>query len=283
VAAAACEEDENNGLLADILAGGHLLRHPIAPTPDMPSFTGFSQSELLDQLHRCGSTLTFEARSPQGDVIDTASISNGSAASITVIKDGRIFITDDLLAVMCGDVLARDVVRVFAEIPGTLPIAPLGEFNGDRTINVASVSTALPGDAVTNFDLVFTRERSQCGIDNGGTQTIELYRVAVTVLGGAGSTAGTWEGLCTEGPLAGTYEATIDNDGNVTGTFAGSASGSITGTVNGDGTFNATASGSAGTCTWAGTVSGFGNSFTGSGTWGGCGSCSGSWTSGGGS
>jgi hypothetical protein len=277
VAAGACEEDENNGLLADILTGGHLLRHPIAPTPDMPFFTGFSQAELLDQLHRCGSRLTFEARSPQGDLIDTASIEGGTATSITVIKDGRLAIQDELLPIMCGDVLARDVVRVFAEIPGTLPTAPLGTLDGDRTIDVASVLTALPGDEPGNFSLVFTRDRSQCGIDNGGVTTMELYRTSVTVLGGAGSGGGTWQGNCTEGPLSGTFEVTIDNDGNVTGTYAGGASGQITGTVNGSGTFNASASGAAGICTWAGTISGFGSNLAGSGTWGGCGSCSGTW------
>jgi hypothetical protein len=278
VAAYACEEDENNGLLADILTGGHLLRHPIAPTPDMPSYTGFSQAELLDQFHRCGSLISFEARSPQGDVIDTAFIEGGTSTTITVIKDGRITIQDELLGLMCGDVLARDEVSVLAEIPGTFVTTPLGILNGDRTIDVAGVLNALPGDEPVNFDLVFTRARVQCGIDDGGTTPMELYRTSVTVLGGAGAGGGTWQGNCEEGPLAGTFQVTIDNDGNVTGTYEGAVSGGITGTVDGSGTLNASASGAAGTCTWSGTVSGFAGNLTGQGTWGGCGSCSGSWS-----
>lgn len=276
VAANACEEDRNSGLLADILTGGHSLNHPISPTAQMPPFTGFSQSELLEQYHRCGSSLSFETRSTQGDLIDNTSIAGETSASITVVKDGHITIEDDLLGLMCGDVLARDEVRLFAEIPHTLPTAPLGTFNGNRTIDVAGVLTTLPGDEAGDFDLVFTRDRSQCGIDNGGVPTIELYRVHVRVLGGAGSGTGTWGGGCGGQSPGGTFEITIDNDGNVTGTYAGTHSGTITGTVNGAGTFNASASGTAGGCTWSGTIGGFGANLTGSGGWD-CSNCSGGW------
>jgi len=276
VAGDACEEDGNSGLLADILTGGHALNHPVAPTPQMPSFTGFTQAELLDQYHRCGSTLAFEARSPQGDLIDNVSIAGETSASVTVIKDGKIAIEDDLLGLMCGDVLARDQVKLFAEIPNTLPTAPLGTFNGDRTIDVASVLNTLPGDQPGDFDLVFTRDRSQCGIDNGGVPTIELYRMHVRVLGGAGSGGGIWGSSCSDPGPGGTFAVTIDNDGNVTGTYSGTHSGTITGTVNGAGTFNATASGTAGGCTWAGVISGFGSNLTGEGGWD-CDNCSGGW------
>ncbi len=280
VAGEACEDDGNSGLLADMLTGGHALNHPIAPTAQLPPFTGFSQPELLDQYHRCGSSLSFQTRSPQGDVIDVVSVQGTTSASITVIKDGNIAIEDELLGLMCGDVLARDVVRIFAEIPGSLPTAPLGDFNGDRTLQVSTILNALPGDEATNFDLVFTRDRSQCGIENGGTQRIELYRVTVIVLGGAGDISGTWGGECASGTIGGTFDANIDNNGTVTGTFDGDVSGGISGFVNGDGTFNATASGAAGSCTWTGTVSGFGANLTGEGSWGGCGTCSGGWSSG---
>ena len=276
VAANACEEDENSGLLADILTGGHSLNHPIAPTAQMPPFTGLSQAELLDQYHRCGSSLSFETRSPQGDVIDNVSVAGETSASITVIKDGRIAIEDNLLGLMCGDVLARDEVRVFAEIPNTLPTAPLGIFNGNRTIDVANVLDALPGDEAVDFDLVFTRNRSQCGIDNGGVPTIELYRMHVRVLGGAGSGSGAWGSSCSDPEPGGTFEVTIDNDGTVTGTYTGTHTGTITGTVNGAGTFNATASGTAGGCTWSGVISGFGANLSGSGGWN-CTNCSGGW------
>jgi hypothetical protein len=284
VALAACEEDENSGLLSDILSGGHKLNHPITPAEDLPPFSGFSKSELLDQFHRCGSHLHFEARSPQGDVIDETRVgeNGGTTGTVTVIKDGRIAITDDLLGLMCGDVLARDVVRVLAALPGQLPTVPLGTLDGDRVINVASTLSALPGDEVTDFDLVFERNRKQCGIDDG-VPTIELYRVTVRVLGAAGSGGGTWEGTCPndfEG--GGTYSFAIDNDGNVTGTFAGDASGTISGVVTGSGTFNAAANGTAGGCTWSGTLSGFGDHITGSGTWTCDSGCSGTWTSGGG-
>lgn len=276
VAGNACETDDNSGLLSDILTGGHTLNHPVAPTAQMPSFTGFTQSELLEQYHRCGSTLSFEARSPQGDVIDIATIDGGTEASITVIKDGRIAIQDDLLGLMCGNILALDVVRVFAEIPNTLPVAQLGIFNGDRTIDVATVLNALPGDEAVDFDLVFTRNRSQCGIDNGGQTAIELYRTHVRVLGGAGTGGGVWGSSCSDPGPGGTFQVTIDNDGNVTGTYSGTHSGTITGTVNGAGTFNATASGTAGGCTWSGIIGGFGANLTGEGGWD-CPNCTGSW------
>jgi hypothetical protein len=278
VASDACSEDHNNALLGDILSGGHLLNHPIVPDAQMPPFTGFAQPDLLEQYHRCGSSLAMEAESAQGNLVDAISVDedNPTGASITVIRDGRISITDDMIGLMCGQVLARDVVRVFAEIPNTLPSAPLGTLVGDRVIDVASTLGALPGDEPGDFDLVFTRDRTQCGFDNGGSPTIEVYRVHVHVLGGAGSGTGTWGSGCTNPGPGGTFEITIDNDGNVTGTYAGTHSGTITGTVNGAGTFNASASGTAGGCTWSGTISGFGANLTGSGGWD-CTNCSGGW------
>ncbi len=273
VAGEACEEDQNSGFLADILTGGHVLNHAIGAVPQMPPYTGFTQAEVLEQYHRCGSSLSFEARSPQGDLIDSITIEGGTQATITVIKDGQIAIEDNLLGLMCGNALARDEVRLFAEIPNTLPTAALGTFSDDRTLDVASVLDALPGDEPVDFDLVFTRDRSQCAIDNGGVPTIELYRTHVRVLGGAGTGTGTWGG-CTS--ASGTFECTIDNDGHVTGTYAGTHSGTITGTVNGAGTFEATASGTAGGCTWQGTISGFGANLRGSGSFD-CGTCGGGW------
>lgn len=282
VAGNACEDDENNALLSDILSGGHLLNHPIAPTADMPGFTGFSQSDLLDQYHRCGSTLVFETRAAQGGVIMSATVGEGGNPNgdVTVINNGTIAIEDNLLPLMCGQTLARDVVKVIAEIPNQLPVVQLGALNTSMNVNVASTLNALPIDEPQPFDLVFTRDRAQCGIDNGGVTNIELYRVRVNVLGAIGAGGGVWTGDCTSGAVSGTFSIEIDNQGRVTGGYGGSASGSIEGVVNGSGTFNASANGTAGPCSWSGTVSGVGNNgLTGSGTWscGGAG-CSGTWS-----
>lgn len=282
VAGDACEEDENNALLGDILSGGHLLNHPISADAQMPSFTGFSQSDLLDQYHRCGSTLVLETRAAQGGVIMSATVGEGGnpTGDVTVINNGTIVIEDNLLALMCGQTLARDVVKVIAEIPNSLPVVQLGELNTSMNVNVAATLNALPTDEPQPFDLVFRRDRSQCGIDNGGTPTIELYRVHVNVLGAIGAGGGTWVGACTSGEVSGTFSFQIDNQGRVTGSYGGSASGSIDGVVNGSGTFNAAANGTAGPCSWSGTINGVGNNgLTGSGTWscGGAG-CSGTWS-----
>ena len=279
VAAAACEEDENNALLGDILSGGHLLNHPIVPVLEMPAFTGFSQEELLEQSHRCGSTLTVDARAAQGAVLNTLEIdSETEAGNITVVNNGIVHIEDGILPLMCGQVLARDVVKVHAELPNTLPVVQLGSLNTSLNVNVATTLDGLPVDEPQPFDIVFTRDRAQCGISNGGSPTIELFRVHVNVLGALGAGAGEWQGGCSSGPVNGTFTIEIDNEGHVTGGYGGSASGSIQGTVNASGNFDASASGTAGECTWSGTVSGFGSSLTGSGSWT-CGAgCSGSWT-----
>ena len=278
VAASACEEDENNALLGDILSGGRLLNHPVTPDGQMPNFTGFPQSELLDQFHRCGSTIDLEARAAQGGVIMSTTVGEGggSGGSVTVVNNGIIAVEDHILGLLCGQTLARDVVNVIAEIPNHLPVVQLGALNTAMNVNVASILDQLPIDEPQPFDLVFTRTRKQCGIDDGGVPTIELYRVHVNVLGAAGAGSGTWAGGCPSGSVSGTFTMEIDNDGNVTGTYAGSASGTIVGTVTPSGVFDASASGTAGPCSWSGNISGFGSTLTGSGSWS-CGSvgCSG--------
>jgi hypothetical protein len=280
VAADACAQDENNSFYLDILTGGHALNHAVTPVPEMPQFTGFQQSEIVDEMHRCGATVIVEARTQQDDPLDSATIQGGSG-SVRVIDQGKLVLTSDILNFTCGSIVARPPLRVRAEIPGHLPVVSLGTLSGPLTLQVASIVSSLPrpgGDPPREFDVVIERDRSVCDIDAPGT--IELCRIAVDTHGFEGGMTGTWSGGCQGGGASGTFQISVARDGTVTGTYDGDAAGDITGTVTPDGTFDATASGGAtGGCTWTGTLSIAGGSLSGSGSWEcGNGQCSGGWS-----
>ncbi len=182
VARDACEEDGNTSLLLDILSGGDLLRHPLGVGRSMPPYTGLSAEDLYGEVHRCGSRLSFTSTGSAGEHVDDLLVGGViTTGAIAATADGHIDIEDDLASINCGrGVFAGDVVNVAAVIPGVVSV-PLGVLDGNRTISMASVQGALPGDTLTAFDLVFTREREQCDLPATGSPTIELYRVTVQV------------------------------------------------------------------------------------------------------
>jgi hypothetical protein len=282
VAREACDEDENNSFLRDILTGGHALGHPIAPIPEMPPFTGFPQPEVVDEMHRCGSSVFVEAKTTQNELLDSDTIGLASeSGSIRVIENGRIVLTSDILGFTCGGIVQRPPIRVRAEVPNTLPVVQLGTLSGQMTINVATTLSSLPeigNEPPRNFDLVIERDRSVCGIDAAGA--IELCRVQVNTTGFEGSMQGTWTGGCSSGPVSGTFAIHIARDGTVIGSYDGSAAGTIDGAVTSNGTLDASANGSAGPCTWSGSMSITGGILSGSGSWSCDAGCSGNYTSG---
>jgi hypothetical protein len=93
----------------------------------------------------------------------------------------------------------------------------------------------------------------------------------------SGSFSGTWSGDC-YGNISGSFSITISISGEVTGSYTGDESGSINGTVGNDGTFQATGSGSAGTCSWIGSMRTTTQGFSGSGSWSCFDECDGSWS-----
>jgi hypothetical protein len=191
-------------------------------------------------------------------------------------------LTDDMLGFTCGGVVSRPPITVRAEIPEHLPGVPLGNFSGTKTINVATTLAQLPapeeGELPSSFDLVIERARSVCNIEEPGT--IEVCRIHVDTTGFLGAMEGLWSGNCPGGPVSGTFAVEIHSDRTVTGGINGATTGFIEGTVSTNGTFDATANGTAGECTWSGSLNLNGGAVNGSGTWS-CGAagCSGEYHS----
>ena len=278
VAREACDEDENNSFYLDILTGGHLLAHPITPVPEMPAFTGFPEPEIVDEMHRCGSSVVAQAKTAQDEILDSATIAlDGQPGSIRVTETGKIVLTGDVLPFNCGGIISRPPLRVRAEIPDNLPVVALGTLSGQMTVNVAATLSSLPrpgGETARDFDIVIERDRAVCGIDAPGV--IELCRISVNTEGFEGAMSGTWSGSCEDGGVGGTFSIVVARDGSVTGTYEGGASGTISGAVTANGSFDASANGSAGSCTWSGSMSLAGGALSGSGSWS-CATCSGVW------
>ena len=273
VALDACAEEENKQFLIDILTGGHELNHAVIPAREMPSYAGLQVSDLLDALHRCGSSITVDAKTQANETLDSSSVPlDNHSGSLRVTRDGKIEIVSNVLSFTCGGIVSRPPIRVRAEIPNNLPVVQLGTLSGQMTVNVASIISALPapgGVTPRNFDLVFERDLAVCGV--GGPGAVELCRVSVNSSGFEGAISGSWSG-CGQ---SGTFDITIAADGTVTGTFAGTASGTIDGNVTANGALAADASGGAGGCTWSGTVTLSGGSLSTSGSWSCDGGCSG--------
>lgn len=257
VASAACEDDENNSFLLDMAKGGHALNHPITPEPEFPAFTGFTQSEIVEELQTCGSSFTAEARTSQNDLLGTSEIDSGDSGSVRVTDVGKVLITDNTLGFTCsGGIVSRTPIRVRAEIPEDPPVVQLGNLSGSLSVNVHSVLTQLPApeenELPNGFDLVFERDRKVCGIDEPGV--IELARIHVDAQGFVTQMHGTWTGACPGGGVNGEFTIQILDNGDVTGGYGGSGSGEITGHVSGNGILDASASGTAGDCHWQGAV-----------------------------
>lgn len=267
VAADACAQDDNNHFYLDLLTGGHALNHPVTPVPELPQFTGFALTDLVDEMHRCGAGVTVHARTQQDDVLDSAVVTGGTG-SVRVIDKGKLVIVSDIHSFNCDGIVTRPPVRVRAEIPGNLPVVALGNLSGQMTLNVENILAALPqpgNDPPREFDLVLERDRAVCGI--AATGSVELCRVSVDTHGFEGAMGGVWSGGCQSGGVSGTFAITVARDGTVSGTFDGSATGTISGTVTANGSFDASANGSAGGCTWTGTLSIAGGGLSGSGSW----------------
>lgn len=279
VASAACEQDEENSFLLDLLQGGHPLGHPMTGIPQFPDFTGFTQSELVDEIQTCGSTFTAEARATTNELLGTSVIAGGDEGTVRAPNPGKVVIIDNTLGQTCNGIVSRTPIRVRAERPGQVPAVQLANLSGSLSVNIQTVIASLPepvGGPETNFDLVVERDRNICGI--GETGTIELARIHVNAEGFSGAMEGTWQGNCTSGLVSGTFSITIGSDGQVTGGFDGSATGSIEGTVSANGTFDATANGTAGGCSWQGNLNLDSGAVSVSGTWD-CGAgCSGAFS-----
>jgi hypothetical protein len=270
VAHTACEDDQNNTFLLDIVTGGHRLNHALVPTPGLPEHTGFTQTEIVEEMLRCGSTIVAEARASDNLLLATETVDlEEQDGSVRVTDNGKIVLTDDMLGFTCNGVVSRPPIRVRAEIPEHLPVVELGTLSGTKTISVATTLAALPapeeGELPSSFDIVIERDLSVCDIVEPGT--IELCRIHVNSTGFLGEMSGLWSGNCPDGPVSGQFSVEIHSDRTVTGGFNGSASGGITGTVSANGTFDATATGTAGSCTWSGSLNLEGAVVNGSGTW----------------
>jgi uncharacterized lipoprotein YbaY len=283
VAHTACVQDENNSFLLDIVTGGHALNHALVPEPGLPEHTGFTQSEIVDEMMRCGGSIVVEAKASDNLLLASATINlSDLEGGVRVTDNGKIVLTDDMLGFTCRGIVSRPPITVRAEVPEKLPKVPLGNFSGTKTINVGTTLTQLPapeeGELPSSFDIVIERARSVCNIEEPGT--IEVCRIHVNATGFLGSMTGLWSGNCPGGPVSGTFVVEIHSDRTVTGGFDGSATGGITGTVSANGTFDATANGTAGSCTWSGALNLEGAVVNGSGTWS-CGSagCSGEYHS----
>jgi len=281
VAGTACTNDENNEFLLDILTGGHNLAHPITASPGLPEFTGFTQADLIDEIHTCGGNMIAEAKSSANELLGSVTVNlSEEEGSLRVTSPGKIVLTSGVNSFTCGGIVTRPPIRVRAEIPGNLPVKQLGTLSNPLTVDVASTLSSLPqvgGTPPVAFDLVFERDREICNIAEPGV--IELCRIHVDASGFVGHLDGTWGGECPSGTKNGTFECTLGADGSVTGTYAGDASGSITGTFSPNGEFLADANGTAGACTWTGTLTFSGPVIHVSGTWN-CGAadCSGGYS-----
>lgn len=276
VASAACEQDEENSFLLDLLQGGHPLGHPMTAVAEFPSFTGFTQSDVVDEIHTCGSTFTAEARATTNELLGTSQIDTGDEGTVRAPNPGKVVIIDNTLGVTCNGIVSRAPMRVRAERPGQLPVVQLANLSGSLSVNLQTVIASLPepvGGPATSFDLVIERDRNVCGI--GETGTIELARIHVDAVGFSGSMEGSWSGGCESGAVSGNFAITISSDGQVTGTFDGSATGEILGNVSANGTFDATANGTAGGCSWQGTLNLDSGAVSVSGSWTCGGACSG--------
>ncbi len=268
VAGTACEEDEENSFLLDLLQGGHPLGHPMTGIPQFPDFTGFTQSELVDEILTCGSTFTAEARATTNELLGTSVIATGDEGTVRAPNPGKVVIIDNTLGQTCNGIVSRTPIRVRAERPGQLPVVQLANLSGSLSVNIQTVIASLPepvGGPATNFDLVVERDRNVCGI--GETGVIELARIHVNAEGFSGAMEGTWTGGCTSGAVNGTFSITIASNGEVTGGFDGSATGEILGTVSANGTFDATANGTAGGCSWQGNLNLDSGAVSVSGSW----------------
>jgi hypothetical protein len=278
VASKACEDDANNSFLLDMARGGHNLNHPITPEPEFPAFTGFTQTEIVEELLTCGASFSAEARTSTNDLLGSTEVASGDRGSMRVTDAGKVLITDNTLGFTCGGVVSRGGLRVRAEIPEELPVVQLGTLAGSITINVSSMLTSLPapeeGELPSGFDVVIERDRKICDIDEPGV--IELARIHVSAQGFVTQMEGTWSGGCPNGGVNGTFTIQILDNGDVTGGYGGSGSGDIAGHVNGDGTFNAAANGTAGNCNWNGNVNLNDGIVSASGSW----SCGGTGCSG---
>lgn len=276
VASTACDEDEDNSFLLDLLKGGHPLHHPMTAVPEFPSFTGFTQSDVVDEVLTCGSSFLAEAKTSSNELLGTSEITSGTEGSVRAPAAGKLIITNHTLGHLCSSILTRGGLRVRAERQEQLPVVELGTLNTTLAVNIQSVIAALPaptGGPATSFDVVIERDRNVCGIDEQGVK--ELARIHVDAQGFSGSMAGGWSGNCTSGAVSGTFAIVIGSNGEVTGTFDGSATGSITGTVSANGTFDATANGTAGGCSWQGTLNLDSGAVSVAGTWTCGGDCSG--------
>jgi len=279
VARDACAEDENNSFYLDILTGGHALNHPISPEIGLPVFTGFDADSLLDEMHRCGASVFVETKADDDELLDSATIVPQGSGGVRAVDSGRLVLHPDVPAFTCGGIVHRPPARVRAEIPGHLPVVDLGILAQPRTIAIGPVLAALPQDddlPPRAFDMVVERDRSVCGITAEGT--LELFRFTVNTSGFEGQLTGAWEGECESGSVAGSFAIVVSRDGSVTGGYSGDATGTISGTVSPNGSFDASANGTAGSCHWSGSMRMAGGSLSASGTWGCEGSCSGTFT-----
>lgn len=270
VANTACEEDEENSFLLDLLQGGHPLGHPMTAVPEFPSFTGLDQSEVITEVQTCGSSFTAEAKTSTNDVLGTSVVDAGHEGSVRVTTAGKLVITDNTLGHTCNGIVSRLPMRVRAEVPEHLPVVQLGNLSGSLSVNISTTLNALPapeeGELPSNFDIIIERDRSVCGIDEPGS--IMLARIHVDTQGFVTQMTGTWSGGCPGGPVSGDFTIQILDNGDVTGGFGGSASGDIIGHVNGSGTLDASANGTAGGCNWQGTVRLDNGIVSTSGSWG---------------
>lgn len=270
VAGTACEEDEENSFLLDLLQGGHPLGHPMTAVPEFPSFTGFTQSDVIEEVHTCGSSFTAEAKTSTNDLLGTSNVDAGDEGSVRVTDAGKLVITDNTLGHTCNGIVSRLPIRVRAEVPEHLPVVQLGNLSGSLSVNIHTTLTSLPapeeGELPSGFDIVIERDRSLCGVDEPGT--IVLARIHVDAQGFVTQMSGTWSGGCPGGPVSGEFTIQILDNGDVTGGYGGSGSGEIIGHVNGSGTFDASANGTAGSCNWQGSVRLDNGMVTTSGSWG---------------
>ena len=270
VATAACDVEENNSFLLDIITGGFALGHPIIVAREVPSFSGLTADAVIDETLRCGSSLLVEAKASDNLLLGSTTVVIGEGTgSVRVTDNGKLVITDNMLGFTCNGIVSRPPIRVRAEVPAHLPIVQLGTLSGTTTINIASTLNALPeeepGEPADNFEIIIERDRNVCGIEAEGT--IELARIHVNTTGFLGTMSGLWSGGCPGGPVNGTFSVQIHSDRTVTGQYDGHASGTIEGVVSSNGTFDASANGTAGACTWSGSLNLAGGTVNGSGSW----------------
>lgn len=269
VASIACEEDENNSFYLDIVTGGHALNHPITAAPGLPDNIGISEDVIIDELHRCGSAVDAQARSVKNDVLGSVTVEfDQREGALRVTTPGRVVLINNANPFTCAGIVTRPPIRVYAEVPGQLPVVSVGTLSSSLTMDVAGTLALLPKEndkPPREFDIFLERDRSVCSI--AATGTIELCRLHIDTSGFVGLMEGSWIGQCPDGGVSGSFACELHGDGSVTGTFAGGASGSISGSVSATGEFDASASGSAGSCAWTGYVSFAGGKLAASGQW----------------